>query len=53
MDKNLTELQSRNDSLWLDAICDEQYYSGKHNAHIIIDGMIWVDYDIIGTREED
>lgn len=29
-----------NDSLWLDALCDKQYYEGKDNAHTVINKML-------------
>lgn len=40
MDENLTELQRRNDSLWLDTLYDKRYYEGKDNAHAVINKML-------------
>ena len=34
------DIQSRNDSLWLDDMCDRSYYAGKENAHTEINKMI-------------
>ena len=34
------DIQSRNDNLWLDALCDKSYYAGKENAHTEINKMI-------------